>query len=433
MRTRHHIARNENGVQGCIRTNERTNEETNKRLTRRFAAAIVVIAVTFGFANIDPPSNAAAIGVVLPRPAEASPANRVDELIGELDSLAEGMRSDFGFVWFDAAAGQVVVDVATVNAERAAGALVRREQGLVRTRVVRSSRQALVETANRLIEQAGVVEAYVDNEANAVVAVVENANVTLDTAMARGGVEVRQRFDPSVERGRPALGRMSDNSPYYGGARTVNPDGSGCSSGLPWKIGTTSLMLTAGHCVPNGGTTKSASGAIMGSTAGGTRENWAPGFGTAWIPGDNQYRGDLALIAISGSQTVAGRLYRGGISSTTSSAIAGRWYRSPQVGDQFCSGGTRSGELCGWVVQATNVVHEYSTGEVLRSGFEATRAGSCIIAGDSGGPAFTVQSDGRLAAKGIISGSNSSSSSCRAWFTDVWHAVYLWSGNVATG
>lgn len=396
----------------------------------RVGAAIVIAILAFGIADIAPPSIAAVVGSE--SSGKAGAADRVDELVGELDRLAEGMRAEFGFVWIDALTGQVVVDVTTASAERAAEVIAGRERGLVRTRMVEASRAALVDTANRLIEVDGVIEAFVDSEANAVVAVVESPDIKVPAAEVEGHVKVQLKFDQNLDRGQPALGRMSDTSPYYGGAR-INAPAGGCSSGLPWKIGASSFMLTAGHCVPNGGTTTSPSGAVMGSTANGTGENWAPGWGTAWIPGDNQYRGDLALIAISGSQTVAGRIYRGGISSTTSSAVAGKWYRSPQVGDQFCSGGTRSGELCGWVVQAANVVHEYSTGEILRSGFRATRSGSCIIGGDSGGPAFTVQADGKLSAKRIISGSNSSSSSCTAWFTDVWHAVYLWSGNVATG
>lgn len=372
--------------------------------------------------------------VVSALPALPKIPERADELIGALDQFAEGDRDSYGFVWYDHETGTVVLDVLDPTGAERAAASVEWPEGAVEFRTVESSRTELSEVANKLIEDEAVVDAYIATDANAVVVVVNAASDVPLSVRDNQNVQVIVEVDRNLKESLPAsTGRMSDDSPYYGGARTVDPGGSGCSSGIPWRSGSTSMMLTAGHCTPNGGTTKSGSGATMGYVSSGSRENGAAGFGTAWLSGDNQYRGDLALISISSPQTVSARIYRGGISSTTSSVIARMWHRSPQVGDQFCTGGTRSGELCGWTVRATNVTHEYSSGEILRSGFRATRAGACIISGDSGGPAFTVQTDGKLAAKGIISGSNSSSTSCTAWFTDVWHAKYMWPGNVATG
>lgn len=405
--------------------------------TRGLVSTVAIGAIFLGSAFAQP-AIASTADATISTPTELPDLPEIpdsaNEIIGALDQWAEGDRDSYRYVWYDHDTDKIVLDVLDSGGAERAAANVDWPEGAVIFRTVESSRTALSAAVNDLIEDDAVVEAHVDNEANAVVAVVDAAPEVTPTIGDDQDVEVLVEVDGNLEGAAPAsTGRLSDDSPYYGGARTVNPGGGGYSSGIPWRNGSAQYMLTAGHCTPNGGTTKSASGATMGSVTSGTRENWAAGFGTTWMSGDNQYRGDLALITISSPQTVAARIYRGGTSSTSSSIIDRKWHRSPQTGDQFCSGGTRSGELCGWVVRATNVTFEYSNGEILRGGFRATRAGACIIGGDSGGPVFTVQSDGKLAAKGIISGSNGSSTNCTAWFTDVWHATYMWPGNVATG
>ncbi|MDR1806826.1 MAG: S1 family peptidase [Propionibacteriaceae bacterium] len=102
------------------------------------------------------------------------------------------------------------------------------------------------------------------------------------------------------------------------------------------------------------------------------------------------------------------------------------WYRSPSSGDQFCTGGARSGELCGWTVDQSNVNVTYDDGTVVQKitiGTKGTSGGG-VIAGDSGGPVYTVRSDGKVAAKGIISGSGSSWGAYKVYFTDIWDAYY---------
>lgn len=408
---------------------------------RRVLATIVASGLLTLMTSAAHAAPATSEGAPLDETAATSPREipaRYDPLIGTLDRAAEDHRDVFGGVWFDHDRSVVVVDILNMEA-RGVADLALADAGLpdagstVEYRVVVHNRDSLDRLANDAIGLPGVVETYVDDRSNGVVAVAAD-NPSAARARASGELDsaVRLVVDPSIDSGDPA-DRMADTSPFYGGARTITPSGNGCSDAFSWRNGSTYTMVTAGHCVPNGGTTKNGGGSAMGTTASGTRENWAPGFGTAWLTGDNQYRGDIALISLSSPKTNSPRVYRGSTTSATSSAVAEIWSRSPRAGDQFCTGGTRSGELCGWVVQETNVVHEYSNGEILRSGFRATRAGSCIIGGDSGGPAFTVRSDGRLAAKGVVSGSNSSSTNCNAWFTDIWHVVYAYGGNLALG
>ncbi len=215
--------------------------------------------------------------------------------------------------------------------------------------------------------------------------------------------------------------RESDSSPYYGGAR-INAPG-GCTSGFSWYSGTTSMMVTAGHCSPSGGTVTAPSGAIMGSITSGSRENWNTGVGTVYMTGSTTYRGDIALAEFNTGVGSSASIFTGSSTSNTSALVGEMWSRSPANGDQFCTGGSRSGEICGWTVAEININHAYDDGTTLRDGTRGSRTAlSGIIPGDSGGPVYTVRSDGKVAAKGIISGQSSTLLSRSVYFTDIWHA-----------
>jgi streptogrisin C len=101
-----------------------------------------------------------------------------------------------------------------------------------------------------------------------------------------------------------------------------------------------------------------------------------------------------------------------------------------------------SGELCSWQVQwpaAGNYTYTTS-GEVARHVWLGEKRGHCIIAGDSGGPVYTVDSSNRVVAKGIISGATGYGGSdhntgaleppCRNIFTDIWDAYFGFPGDI---
>ena len=173
----------------------------------------------------------------------------------------------------------------------------------------------------------------------------------------------------------------------------------------------------------------------MGTVSVGSRENWVRGTGTEYLAGQNVYRGDLALISMSSGASSTYRMYTGGTSSNSSALVKEMWSRSPVAGDQFCTGGAYGGEVCGWKVDQVNVTVKYSTGETLRNGTRGSRSriGGGVVQGDSGGPVYTVRTDGGIAAKGIISGAGSDVLSNLMWFTDIWQAYWGLPGYLYTG
>ena len=71
-----------------------------------------------------------------------------------------------------------------------------------------------------------------------------------------------------------------------------------CSSAFSWRFpNLTDGMLTAGHCAHTGGQVSTPDDPI-GTVVATDFENWRVGFGngTRILPGDNIYRGDLALV-----------------------------------------------------------------------------------------------------------------------------------------
>jgi hypothetical protein len=230
--------------------------------------------------------------------------------------------------------------------------------------------------------------------------------------------------------------RNHDTSPYYGGDFLGTTTGT-CTGGFPWSGNT---MVSAGHCWPEGGNV-SIDGSVIGTVSSGSRENWTNGTGTVYLTGSSIYRGDISLIALVSGKTVAGQIFRGNSSSTTSAAVGEMWSRSPVAGDQYCTGGSISGEICGWVVSNAGINHTYTDGQVLRNAVQSSyRQGWCLQKGDSGGPVYTVRSDGKVAAKGIINGAGGGGSDfyggaldpCIMWFTDIYQPYYGFPGTLVT-
>lgn len=215
------------------------------------------------------------------------------------------------------------------------------------------------------------------------------------------------------------MGRDNDTSPFWGGAN-IN-----CTSGFSF---TNSRMISAGHCwpTPNGGSV-STPVAFMGTVLG-SNTNWTNGVGTVLFHGDSMYRGDLARIDIGNGQTSAGRMYRGQAGSSDNSPVKELWYRSPNLNDQFCTGGRVSGELCAWGVDDSNPSdHLLLSGEWVRNSWAGRKAGGgCLKFGDSGGPIYTIRADNGIAAKGIISSAADIFGFCVVVFTDLRLANSWW-------
>ncbi|MEV6157811.1 hypothetical protein AB0L53_46485 [Nonomuraea sp. NPDC052129] len=78
---------------------------------------------------------------------------------------------------------------------------------------------------------------------------------------------------------------------------------------------------------------------------------------------------------------------------------------------------------------AQNIEGEGFAG-TLQNGVQGSRASGCSEAGDSGGPIFTIQPDGYIVAKGILSGGASVLGLCRLNFTDIQDVRRAFGGDV---
>ncbi|NLT55087.1 MAG: hypothetical protein GXX79_11115 [Actinomycetales bacterium] len=152
-------------------------------------------------------------------------------------------------------------------------------------------------------------------------------------------------------------------------------------------------------------TTETAGGTDRGSGSG---ENWKKGTGTQYLTGQKVYRGDLALIEMAVGKSSDGKIYRGGptAKATESAADAGMFDRAVAVDDPFCTGGKKTGEICGWTVATVGTDHKYGNGEMIRSAVISKYKdnGKCVRMGDSGGLVYQVRPDGTVTALGIHSG-----------------------------
>ncbi|AXG12656.1 hypothetical protein DN585_03765 [Intrasporangium calvum] len=275
-----------------------------------------------------------------------------------------------------------------------------------------------------------------DPEHDRVVISVVTASDELIAEMAsRYGRSVAVHVDADRPVSLPQFGRQSDGSPFWGGAWII-----GCTDAFTETYNGGYYMLTAGHCRPTGGTVSTPE-TSMGTVTQSSRENWNSGTGTVLMSGGGStYRGDIAQIAMYSSKSGQGYIYRGSSSSTSGKPVRGM---ASQVvnGDPYCTGGSVSGEICGWTVRYPRTDHRYSNGELARNvAVSYSKQGWCTRPGDSGGPIYIVNSDGSVRARGIHSGGGGGGSDyyggsldqCFEVFTDIWDPYYAFPGTLLT-
>jgi hypothetical protein len=112
------------------------------------------------------------------------------------------------------------------------------------------------------------------------------------------------------------------------------------------------------------------------------------------------------------------------------------WNRSPDVGDQYCTGGKATGEICGWQV-IDDDVDVVSSGVYMRHVVEGklydTNPSGGTQSGDSGGAVYTYRSDGTIAAKGVHSSHGYVFPGTHyQYFTDIWYAYQEFPGVLRT-
>lgn len=418
-----------------------------------FASALAVVFATVA-ATPSPTQFVHASGLLVLGPLDRHLPQLPEPLhtaLGAAQNLAEQNPTSLGYPWVNRARGEIVLApigaVGTSVAQRWMSTAPEAQRVPVRTQAVTRSYEQLQRIQHEAIDlsHSGVPDAHLinltgpDDEHDRTFIGVERVSDALLFALA-----ARYGTDAIVIRVEPGaathnISRDADNDPFWGGAalNVSGPAGNvGCTGGFAFYSGSTSMMLTAGHCAASGGSAYTPYGGCgnfcyyMGDIPNGSWENWDNGVGSVCVTGQssNCY-GDLAMVQVSSSRLGStGRVYSGASSGDNTYRAVREWWTTPsQVGDQVCTDGSVTTERCGYQVYCARCDSSRGAKQVIfatRSNFPDT----CLAQGDSGSPIYTIRSDGAVSAKGIAGGSggNGVTSQCTVDYTDIGQAWTNW-------
>jgi hypothetical protein len=192
--------------------------------------------------------------------------------------------------------------------------------------------------------------------------------------------------------------RRDDIPPFWGGGGIASGGGI-CSSGYAVQNGAgTRFMVTAGHCFANGATVWTESGARV--------------YGTVSNRHLPTVTGDAKDMELVGGQSYAGRVFTGGIFSTTSAPVvaAGTAY----VGyNNYCHSGRTTGENCGHT--ANSISAQVCTQTGCKSPVIAFTGGNMIQPGDSGGAFYAKDGSGGVWIRGNVIASDGVTGWAEPW------------------
>jgi hypothetical protein len=183
--------------------------------------------------------------------------------------------------------------------------------------------------------------------------------------------------------------RRDDIPAYYGGGGLL-ASGALCSTGYAVKnsVGTR-FMVTAGHCFANGTSVRTESNLrVVGTVS----NRLLASLGSGPV--------DMELL---GGQSYAGRIFTGGVTSSTSIPVvaAGTAY----VGyNDYCHSGRTTGERCGHT--ATSITAQVCTQTGCKSPVIAYTGGTIQQGGDSGGTFYAKNSSGAWIRGHVIASSS---------------------------
>ncbi|TDC01574.1 hypothetical protein E1091_02575 [Micromonospora fluostatini] len=181
--------------------------------------------------------------------------------------------------------------------------------------------------------------------------------------------------------------RRDDVPAYYGGGGLL-ASGALCSSGYAVQNGAgTVFMTTAGHCYADGTTVSTESGANTYGTVSNRR-----------LPTVTGHAMDFELI---GGSSYAGRVFTGGVTSTTSIPVVSAGAASVGYTD-YCHSGRTTGENCGHT--ATSVTAQVCTTTGCKSPVIAFTGGTLSAGGDSGGSFYAKDASGAWIRGNVIAG-----------------------------
>ncbi|MFY1636649.1 hypothetical protein ACN27F_25795 [Solwaraspora sp. WMMB335] len=194
--------------------------------------------------------------------------------------------------------------------------------------------------------------------------------------------------------------RRDDIQPYWGGGGiTQTANTAWCSAGYAVQNGSgTRFSVTAGHCFANGINVLTESGANPYGTVSNRR-----------LPTVTGHAQDMELV---GGRSYSGRIFTGGVTSTSSAPVvaAGTAY----VGfSDYCHSGRTTGENCGHT--ATSITGQVCTSTGCKSPVIVFNGGTQPAGGDSGSPFYVKDSSGGAWIRGNVIAGNGTTSYAERW------------------
>ncbi|MEJ3743626.1 hypothetical protein WEI85_10085 [Actinomycetes bacterium KLBMP 9797] len=194
-----------------------------------------------------------------------------------------------------------------------------------------------------------------DAPAGVVAALTDLSGVSVTRARAASLVEVRPTGI--------AFHRRDDAAPFWGGAG-VRSGSSICTTGYALEnAGGTRFLTTAGHCFPEGATVLTES---LNNTVGVVSNR-------------------LSFVELIGGQSYAGRVYTGGVASSTSLPVVGAGGAVVGFAD-YCHSGRTTGEQCGHTANSTTA--QICTASGCIAPVIAFSGGIMPAGGDAGSPFY---------------------------------------------
>jgi hypothetical protein len=185
---------------------------------------------------------------------------------------------------------------------------------------------------------------------------------------------------------RTAFHRRDDVPAFWGGASIMNPGVGTCSNGFAVQRGGQRFMTTASHCFGLGQAVFTPTNRFVGTVV-------QRGQLGSIFPWDNR---DTELI---GGSSYAGRIYVGGVFSSTSKGVVGASDPVPGF-TGYCTSGQTSGERCNLTVQSTEAI--VCTPQTACVWPVISYTGGAPIPGDSGGPMYIPGAADQVFARGTM-------------------------------
>jgi hypothetical protein len=350
---------------------------TTPRITLTTALAVVAMLASAGTALAQKPAEPAAPRVVAPDAAAAARASKVADKTSALGS------------YYDADSGEQVVvagrksRLTEAAVDKAVGAPARLERLTITGATVDAIRDKLVARDFSPAAKKYSYGGYLDLESGKFVLTTNAPAAVTDELTDDHPGTIDLRHDTV----RDMFHRLDDVPSYWGGASIMSPGVGTCSNGFTVQRGGQRFMTTASHCFGLGAGVFTPTNRFVGTVV--QRGQLGSPF-----PWDNR---DTELI---GGSSYAGRVYDGGIFSTTSKGVVGAGDPVPGF-TGYCTSGQTSGERCGITVQSTEAIACTATGckwPVI------SYTGGPSQPGDSGAPMYLPSGTSAFARGTVIAG-----------------------------